>query len=209
MKINLEKVNGLLLWNFCEEINMTGITAVETKRLILRELDEDDFEDIHEFKSDPQVVKYLTWGPNSREQTLQSLRKQIAFQNEENRKLHVLAVEIKGTKKVIGNALFMVRDQDFKTVEIGYFINSNYWKQGYGIEIVKGLLDFGFNTMDVHRIYAVCDAENTGSIKLLSKIGFRQEGHFIKNLKIKGQWRDHYLFAMLSKEFINKPENEG
>ncbi|MGV2939243.1 GNAT family N-acetyltransferase [Mesobacillus sp. LC4] len=188
---------------------MTGISAVETKRLILREPDEDDFEDIHEFKSDPQVVKYLTWGPNSREETLQSLRKQIAFQNEENRKIHVLAVEIKDTKKVIGNALFMVRDHDFKTAEIGYFINSNYWKQGYGIEIVSGLLYLGFNTMEVHRIYAVCDAENKGSIKLLTKKGFRHEGHFIKNLKVKGQWRDHYLFAMLSEEFINKPENEG
>jgi len=180
---------------------MTGIPAVETQRLILRELSEDDFEDIYEFKSDLQVVKYLTWGPNSREQTLHSLRKQIAFQNEENRQMYVLAVEMKNTKKVIGNALFMVRDHDFKTAEIGYFINSNYWKQGYGIEIVNGLLYLGFNTMDVHRIYAVCDVENAGSIALLGKIGFRQEGHFIKNSKVKGQWRDNYLFAMLKEEF--------
>jgi len=182
---------------------MTVINVVETERLILRELGEDDFEDIYEFKSDPQVVKYLTWGPNSREQTLHSLRKQISFQNEENRQIYVLAVEIKSTKKVIGNALFMVRDQDCKTVEIGYFINSNYWKQGYGIEIVNGLLFLGFNIFDAHRIYAVCDVENAGSVKLLSKIGFRQEGHFIKNLKVKGQWRDNYLFAMLSEEFFN------
>lgn len=183
---------------------MTGIAAVKTQRLILKELSEDDFEDIYEFKSDPQVVKYLTWGPNSREQTLHSLSKQIAFQNEENRQIYVLAVEMNSTKKVIGNALLMARDHDFKTVEVGYFINSNYWKQGYGIEIVNGLLYLGFNIFDVHRIYAVCDVENAGSVKLLIKIGFRQEGHFIKNLKVKGQWRDHYLFAMLSEEFINR-----
>jgi [ribosomal protein S5]-alanine N-acetyltransferase len=186
---------------------MTGIAAVETERLVLRELSEDDFEDIHEFKSDLQVVKYLTWGPNSREQTLHSLRKQIAFQNEENRQIYVLAVELKCSKKVIGNALFMVRDPDFKTAEIGYFINSNYWKKGYGIEIVNGLLYLGFNIFDVHRIYAICDVENAGSVKLLNKIGFRQEGHFIKNLKVKGQWRNNYLFAMLSEEFINRTEN--
>ncbi len=183
---------------------MTVINVVETERLILRELAEDDFEDIYEFKSDPQVVKYLTWGPNSRDQTLHSLRKQIAFQKEKNRQIYVLAVEMKSTKKVIGNALFTVRDHDFKTAEIGYFINTNYWKQGYGIEIVNGLLYLGFNIFDVHRIYAVCDVENAGSVKLLSKIGFRQEGHFIKNLKVKGQWRDHYLFAMLSDEFISQ-----
>lgn len=186
---------------------MNGIAAVETKRLILRELSEDDLEDIYEFKSDPQVVKYLTWGPSSREQTLQSLRKQIAFQNEENRQMYILAVEMKSTKKVIGNALFMVKDPDFKTVEIGYFINSQYWKQGYALEIVNGLLVLGFKTMEVHRIFAVCDVENAGSVNLLSKIGFRQEGHFIKNLNVKGQWRDNYLFAMLSEEFINRTEN--
>ena len=187
---------------------MTVINAVETERLILRELGEDDLEDIYEFKSDPQVVKYLTWGPSSRAQTLNSLRKQIALQNEENRQNYILAVEMKSTKKVIGNALFMVRDQDTKTVEIGYFINSNYWKQGYGIEIVNGLLYLGFNTMDIHRIYAVCDVENAGSVKLLRKIGFRQEGHFIKNIQVKGQWRDHYLFAMLREEFFNQTGNE-
>jgi [ribosomal protein S5]-alanine N-acetyltransferase len=180
---------------------MAKIQLMETNRLILRELSEEDYEDIHEFKSDQKVVKYLTWGPNSREQTLHSLKKQIAFQNEENRQIYVLAVVIKNTKKVIGNALFMVRDQDFITAEIGYFINSNYWKQGYGIEIVNGLLYLGFNTMDIHRIYAVCDAENAGSVNLLRRIGFRQEGHFIKNLKVKGQWRDHFLFAMLKEEF--------
>lgn len=180
---------------------MAKIQPMETNRLILRELIDEDYEDICEFKSDQKVVKYLTWGPNSRGQTLHSLKKQITFQNEENRQIYVLAVVIKNTKKVIGNALFMVRDQDFKTAEIGYFINSNYWKQGYGIEIVNGLLYLGFNKMDTHRIYAVCDAENAGSVNLLRRIGFRQEGHFIKNLRVKGQWRDHFLFAMLKEEF--------
>ncbi|CAM3817851.1 GNAT family N-acetyltransferase [Mesobacillus thioparans] len=180
---------------------MTRVQPVETNRLILRELREEDFDDIYEFKSDEKVVKYLTWGPNNREQTLHSLRKQIAFQHEENRQIFVLGVEVKETKKVIGNALFMVKDQDFKTVEIGYFINSNYWKQGYGIEIVNGLLNLGFNNMDIHRIYAICDVENAGSVNLLKRIGFRQEGHFIKNLKVKGQWRDHFLFAILEEEF--------
>lgn len=180
---------------------MTRVEPVETNRLILRELSEEDFEDIYEFKSDQKVVKYLTWGPTNREQTLHSLRKQIAFQTEENRQIYVLAVVQKETKKVIGNALFMIRDQDCQTVEIGYFINSSYWKQGYGKEIVNGLLYLGFNTMDIHRIYAVCDVENAGSVNLLRRIGFRQEGHFIKNLKVKGQWRDHYLFAILKDEF--------
>jgi [ribosomal protein S5]-alanine N-acetyltransferase len=74
---------------------MSIIQSVETNRLLLRELVADDFEDVFQIKSDDRVVKYLTWGPSNREQTLNSLLKQIGFQSEENRKIYVLAVELK------------------------------------------------------------------------------------------------------------------
>lgn len=180
---------------------MSMIKSVETNRLLLRELVADDFEDVFQIKSDEKVVKYLTWGPSNREYTLNSLLKQIAFQSEENRKIYVLAVELKSIKKVIGNALFMVKEDDFEIAEIGYFINSNFWKRGYGEEIVYALLDLGFRQLRMHRIYATCDTENFGSINLLKKVGFRLEGHFIKDLKLKGEWRDNYLFALLKEEF--------
>lgn len=173
---------------------------IETKRLLLRELIEEDFKDIYLFKSDPQVVKYLNWGPNNQEQTQKSLRKQIAFQTEEKRRIYVLAVVLKDTKEVIGNALFMIEDDDFETAEIGYFLNSKFWKNGFGKEVVEGLLYLGFYQIKMHRIYAVCDVKNIGSIKILKKTGFRLEGHFIKNLKVKGEWRDNYLFAILKEE---------
>jgi ribosomal-protein-alanine N-acetyltransferase len=180
---------------------MSIIQSVETNRLLLRELVADDFEDVFQIKSDDRVVKYLTWGPSNREQTLNSLLKQIGFQSEENRKIYVLAVELKSIKKVIGNALFMVQDDDFEIAEIGYFINSNFWKRGYGEEIVYGLLNLGFRQFRLHRIYAICDVENLGSINLLKKVGFRLEGHFIKDLKVREGWRDNYLFALIKEEF--------
>lgn len=48
---------------------------------------------------------------------------------------------------------------------------------------------------------ATCDVENIGSIKVLQSLGFRLEGHFKQNLYVKGQWRDNYLFALLSSEY--------
>lgn len=180
---------------------MAIIEPIETKRLILREFAEDDFEDIYKFKSDPKVVKYLTWGPSSREETLTSLRSQISFQNETKRQLYILAVVLKNTKSVIGNALFMIRNNNFDTAEIGFFLNSDFWRNGYGKEIVEGLLEFGFCKYNIHRIYAVCDVENKESVNLLQKVGFRLEGHFIKDLKVKGEWRDNFLLALLKEEY--------
>jgi [ribosomal protein S5]-alanine N-acetyltransferase len=107
---------------------------------------------------------------------------------------------LKDTNVVIGNALFMVQDDDFETAEIGYFLNSKYWNCGYGKEVVEGLLHLGFRYFEMHRIFAVCDVENIASTILLQKAGFRLEGHFLKNLKVKGEWRDNFLFGLLREE---------
>lgn len=177
------------------------LKPIETGRLVLRELVESDFEKIHEIKSDPEVVKYLRWGPNSPEQTLRSLRKQIAFQTEENRQVFVMAAVLKETNEVIANTLLMIRDAESGNAEIGYFLNSRHWNKGYGKEIVGALLELGFNVLNLHRIFATCDVDNSGSKKLLEGAGMRMEGHFIKDLKVKGEWRDNYLFALLKEEY--------
>ncbi|RXJ02364.1 N-acetyltransferase [Anaerobacillus alkaliphilus] len=147
-------------------------------------------------------MKYLTWGPSDKKQTEKSLKKQIAMQQDGDRKIFVLAVVLKETSVVIGNALFMVQDDDFETAEIGYFLHSSYWKMGLGKEVVDGLVELGFRRFGMHRIFAICDTENTGSVKILQKSGFRLEGHFLKNLKVKGEWRNNYLFALLSEEYF-------
>jgi ribosomal-protein-alanine N-acetyltransferase len=149
----------------------------------------------------PEVVKYLTWGPNSEDETKKSLQKQIAFQTDKNRKTFVLAVVRNDTSQLIGNALLMIKDEDNKVAEIGYFLHPSHWNKGYGKEVVKGLLKLGFLELNMHRIYATCDVENIGSIKVLESLGFRLEGHFKQNLYVKGQWRDNYLFALLSSEY--------
>ncbi|MCT8136619.1 GNAT family N-acetyltransferase [Anaerobacillus sp. CMMVII] len=169
--------------------------------MFLRELIENDLDDIYALKSNPEVVFYLTWGPSNKEQKLTSLKKQIAFQSEENRKIYVLAVGLKSTNKVIGNALLLIKDDDSETAEIGYFLHPDYWHTGYGKEVVEALLMIGFRTFELHRLFARCDVENAGSVNLLKKVGFRLEGHFLKDLKVKGDWRNNYLFALLKEEY--------
>lgn len=182
---------------------MSILQPIESNRLLLREIKKEDFNEIYSIKSDPEVVKYLTWGPFNKEQTQNSIRKQISFQYEENRKVFVLAVVLKDSQEVIGNALLMIEDDDFETAEIGYFLHSNFWKRGLGKEIVESLIHTAFQVLNLHRIYAQCDVENVGSVNILKKMGFRLEGHFHKNLKVKGKWRDNLLFALLREEYSN------
>jgi len=56
----------------------------------------------------------------------------------------------------------------------------------------------------LHRIFATADVDNVDSIKILRKLGMRQEGYFLKDQMIKGAWRDNVLYAILNEEYINK-----
>ena len=74
-------------------------------------------------------------------------------------------------------------------------------KQGLGTELAHELIRFGFEELKLHRIYAHCDSENYGSYRVMERNGMRKEGRFIKNCKIKGEWRDEFLYAILEEEW--------
>ena len=46
------------------------MVLIQTERLVLREFNEDDWRAVHEYASDPKVVRYMDWGPNTQEETL-------------------------------------------------------------------------------------------------------------------------------------------
>ena len=68
-------------------------------------------------------------------------------------------------------------------------------------EVLTGILNFLFYTKEIHRVVEIVDVENTASINLLKSLGFRQEGHFLENIFIKGKWDSEFQFAMLKREW--------
>ena len=62
--------------------------------------------------------------------------------------------------------------------EIGYRFIEEYWGKGYGSESAKAWLDYGFKTMKIQTIYASANIENSGSRKILEKIGMQQKNEY-------------------------------
>jgi len=56
----------------------------------------------------------------------------------------------------------------------------------------------------LHRLWATCLPENPASARVLEKVGFRREGLMREALRIHGQWRDAFLYAMLSTEWDSR-----
>jgi len=175
---------------------------LETERLILRDLIKSDWQGLHRYAADPEVVRYLPFGPNSEEDTKIFLQREIKLQRQQTRQHFVLAVTLKDDKQVIGACRLSVTNPDKQEGSIGYCLAKKFWGQGYATEAVAKLLNFGFQQLNLHRIFATCDPKNNVSMRVLVKIGMRQEGYLREYEWVKGEWRDALLYAILEREWI-------
>jgi len=175
------------------------MVSLESERLVLREFTERDFDAVHRYGSDPEVVRFMPWGPNTEEDTAAFLRRAIAKQIREPRTQYELAVTLKDSGQLIGGC--GIRVSNLKQGDIGYCLNRGYWGKGYATETAMRLLRYGFEDLGFHRLYATCDPNNLRSRRVLEKAGMRLEGHLRENVLKRGEWRDSLVYAILEKEW--------
>lgn len=170
------------------------IIIAETERLILRRYRREDLQDLFEYLSDKEVVEYEPYKPLTLDEAKENLEWRIGTDE-------MIAVELKDSRKMIGNVYMGKRD--FEALEIGYVFNRNYWGHGYAAESCKALIGQAFSN-GIHRVYAECDPCNKRSWKLLEALGFQREAHFRKNVYFwkdqnkKPIWKDTYVYAILN-----------
>jgi RimJ/RimL family protein N-acetyltransferase len=187
--------------------------TLETARLILRKFSESDFEDVHSYASSVENVIYMPWGPNNEEQTRAFIESGMREVNENDpHRNYQFAAVLKSSGKLIGGCDMSVKKTDGMDTDgsLGWIVHRDYWKQGYGTEMGKALLEFGFNELKLHRILAHCDAENIASYRVMEKIGMRREGLFIEgrpaNKKSNAQYGDELSYAILKDEWETQKE---
>ncbi len=171
--------------------------AITSERLILREIQWSDLENIHNLHSCPEVDEHNTLGlPENIEVTRKVFEPAIQDQQKEQRSIYCWVV-LKKDGTSIGLAGMNLSASRFKMGEIYYKLLPEHWGIGYGTETARALLRFGFDTLKLHRIEAGVAIENAQSIKILEKIGMTNEGIRRKILPIRGEWKDNYHFAIL------------
>ena len=167
---------------------------IETERLILRRYCEEDLQDLHEYLSDEDVVKYEPYKPMDIDEVKNNLAWRISTDE-------MIAVVLKSSNKMIGNIYLGKRD--FESLEIGYVFNKRYWGQQYARESCNALIKKVF-CEGIHRIYAECDPCNTASWRLLESLGFIREAHFRQNVYFwkddNGNpiWKDTFVYSLLN-----------
>ena len=172
---------------------------IQTERLIIRNYQQTDLEDIHEYGSDPEVVKYVPFGPNTYEDSQNFLNRAINKQKEKPRIDYGGAVVLKSEDKLIGGCRITKVSEN--EGNLGYALNRHYWGKEYATEAAKATVEFGFKKLGVYRIYADCHPDNVRSIRVLEKVGMTLEGTRREYRIMHGEYSDMLLFSILEHEW--------
>ena len=166
-----------------------------TERLRLREFVGKDHEAVHRYASDPEVTRFMDWGPNDIEATRVFLQEAIGSADSFPRSRYPLAVVRRDLDELIGSVELQVASEQNRQGVIGYVLARRSWGNGYATEAAAALLRYGLDDLGLHKISATCDPDNTASAGVLGKIGMRQEGYLSRKVFARDEWRDRLLFA--------------
>ncbi len=176
--------------------------TLKTENYIIRSFKIGDLERFRNYRAIPSIAKYQSWSDFTYEDAL-NLFYRIDYSNfgVKGNWYQMAIAEIESNELIGDLALhFINKDQ----VEIGFTISPEYQGKGVAYESVTRILEYLFIELKKHRVVAITDAKNIASSKLLEKLGFRKEAHYVKNIFFKGEWGDEYQFAMLGSEFRSK-----
>ncbi|MBX2931339.1 MAG: GNAT family N-acetyltransferase [Chitinophagaceae bacterium] len=178
------------------------ILKIQTTRLFIRHLTLLDLSDFHSYRSDADVTKFQGFDIMTIEQCEDFIKKNSTKYFGNAGEWVQYGIESKEKGKLIGDCAIKLQQNDTRIAEIGITISPSEQRKGFAKEVLNGILNFLFETKNIHRVVEIVDAKNIASIKLLNSIGFKQEGHFIENIFFKGKWGSEFQFAMLKREWL-------
>ncbi|WP_341907061.1 GNAT family protein [Fluviicola taffensis] len=178
--------------------------TLKTTRLILREIELNDVDLIHNLHSLPETDEFNTLGiPANKEVTEKLVKEWLKSQQQEPKTRYTFKIEC--SDKFIGLiGLKNLGVPNYESGEVWYKLHKDFWGNGYATEALTRILEFCFVDLNLHRIEAGCAVENIGSIRVLEKAGMTREGRKRKKLPIRGEWKDNFFYAILEEDFRTK-----
>lgn len=170
-----------------------------TPRLLLRPLTLEDAPAVAEMAADRDIALNTLNIPHP--YGLQDAQEWIVahaaqFERRESATFGVVLREADGLIGSVG----LILDPGNDLAELGYWIGRPYWGRGYATEAGRALVEWGFATLDLHRVHASHFPRNPASGRVLEKIGMRQEGRLREHVKKWGEHLDLVRFGILRRE---------
>ncbi len=177
------------------------------EHLRFRAIERDDLPTFLKWINDPEVRQgisiYLPFSMADEEDWFEGMRKHPA--DEHNLAIEVHEPDEEGGKenwKMIGSCGFFNLDGRNRSSEFGIMIgDKSYWNKGFGTEAVRLLVQHGFNTLNLNRIYLRVLENNPRAIRAYEKAGFTHEGRQRQAEFKDGRYIDLLMMSMMKDEF--------
>jgi len=153
----------------------------------------DDLKDLVEFANNPRIANNLTDQFPHPYLEKDGIRF-INMASNDNPTL-IFAIEVNG-KASGGIGLHQQKDLHKKNMELGYWLADIHWGKGIMSAAVREMVDYGFKTFKINRIYSRPFGTNIGSQKVLQKVGFNLEGTFVKAIYKNGKYLDELIYSI-------------
>ena len=170
--------------------------VLETKRLFLREMTQEDFASLCKILMDEEVM-YAYEGAFSMEEAQEWLDRQIARYKEYG--FGLWAVVLKETGTMIGQCgITMQNFKNGQIMEVGYLFQKEYWHQGYASEAAIACKEYAFDKLNAKEVFSIIRETNTASQNVAKRNGMACTDTFVKYYR--GVDMPHVLFSVKKKQ---------
>jgi RimJ/RimL family protein N-acetyltransferase len=179
---------------------------LDGERIYLREVSMADAAALQRVVGDPAVSETLIFEPKTPEET----REYLASWEERAQaqpRIHYYLVTVRRIDDELLGAAYLARvgitdDETENSGMLGGALRADAWGQDYATEAALLLIEFGFRTLDLHRIWGSCGPESPASVRLMEKIGMQYEARLRDHRMAKGVWRDSLVYGLTKPDWL-------
>jgi RimJ/RimL family protein N-acetyltransferase len=150
-----------------------------------------------QFANNPRIAENLRDGfphPYTREDGLQFINR---FMNDDPVRIFAIEYDHQPCGSI---GILPQEDIHRRSAEVGYWLAEPFWGRGIATEAVRQIIEYGFRTWDINRIFACPYSTNSASQRVLEKAGMKYEARLIKAIWKNGKFLDELIYSILRPE---------
>jgi RimJ/RimL family protein N-acetyltransferase len=173
---------------------------LNTRRLLLRALSEEDIGAIFAIFSDQETMRYWSGPPMTTAAEAHALLAWTQHDYDAQKALRWCMIR-RDDHQFLGTCRLFDYSAQNQRAELGYVLQRDYWGQGYIQEALAAVVDYAFTVLALHRLEVDIDPRNSASIRTAARLGFVQEGHLRERWIVDGEVSDSLIMGLLRSEW--------
>lgn len=178
------------------------LPTIGAERVRLRHLQESDTDSLFEIFSDREALRFWGFPPYIERAEAEQLLAEI-HEHFRQKTLFQWGIALNSNDQIIGTSTLFHFDEKSRRAEIGYILDRRYWGKGLANEALTALLEFAFETLNLHRLEADIEPRNAASVKIIERLGFQREGFLRERWIVSGEIQDSLFYGLLRSDWEN------